>query len=247
MTRVRNLRIDLHLPQTIVTAPPLPPSSTALVVFETVAKRYGERVALRGASLAVGRGEFVLLTGPSGAGKSTALRLIAGLEVPDAGRVTVAGTDVGALKPRARAVLRQSLGIVPQDLQLLDDRSALANVMLPAQVAGLARGEARRRAQAALQRVGLDNFDAERLRPSALAGAARQRLALARAIVNAPVLLLADEPTAHLHAAAAAELFGVFAQCAAAGATVIVASHGDAAALPTGVRSIALRDGEVAA
>ena len=216
-----------------------------MVVFDAVAKSYGERSALRGANFSVGRGEFVLLTGPSGAGKSTALRLIAGLEAPDAGHVTVAGTDIGALKPRARALLRQSLGIVPQDVQLLDDRSVLANVMLPAQVAGLARAEARRRARAALQRVGLPDLDAERLGPRALPGGAQHRVAIARAIVTAPALLLADEPTAHLDAAAAGELFALLAQLVAAGVAVIVASHGEAATLPAGARTIALRDGEV--
>jgi ABC-type ATPase involved in cell division len=217
-----------------------------LVAFDAVAKRYGERVALRELSFSVGRGEFVLLTGPSGAGKSTVLRLIAALELPHAGQVVVAGVRTDTLAARGRARLRQSLGIVPQDLQLLDDRNVLANVMLPAQVAGLSRGAARERAQAALARVGLDP-DTVAQRPRALAGGARQRVALARALVNAPPLLLADAPTAYLDDAAAGELFALLAQCVAGGTTVIVAAHGEAAALPAGARSIALRDGQVVA
>lgn len=222
------------------------PPSPALVVFDAVAKRYSERSALREVSFGIGRGELVLLTGPSGAGKSTVLRLIAALELPSAGHVAVAGVHTDTLSARGRARLRQSLGIVPQDLQLLDDRSVLANAMLPAQVAGLARGQAQLRALAALQRVGLDP-DAAAQRPRALAGGAQQRVALARALVNAPPLLLADEPTAHLDATAAGELFALLAQCVAGGTTVVVASHGEAAALPPGARSIALRDGQVVA
>jgi cell division transport system ATP-binding protein len=215
-------------------------------VFEAVSLHYGARAALRSLSFAIGRGEFVFLTGASGAGKSSVLQLIAALQLPSAGRITVASADVGTLKPLARALLRQSLGIVPQDLQLLDDRSVLANAMLPAQIAGQPRAVARSRALAALQRVGLAAGAAAQLRPRQLSGGEQQRVALARAIVNQPALVLADEPAAHLDAAAAAELLALLAQFVAAGVTVLVASH-DAAPLPAGARRIALRDGQVVA
>jgi cell division transport system ATP-binding protein len=218
-------------------------AAAALIAFDAVSLDYGARAVLRGLGFEVRRGEFVFLTGASGAGKSSVLGLIAALQLPGSGRVTVAGADIGRLKPPARALLRQSLGLVPQDLQLLDDRSVLANVMLPVQIAGEPR--ARERAQAALQRVGLAELDAARLRPRALSGGEQQRVALARAIVNQPALVLADEPAAHLDAAAAAGLMALLAQFVAAGVTVIVASH-DSAPLPTGARRIALRDGQVA-
>jgi cell division transport system ATP-binding protein len=219
---------------------------TPMVELASVSRRHGAfRLALTDISFSVARGEFVVLRGTNGAGKTTLLRLIAALDAPTHGSVRVAGQDLARLKPRAIAVLRRSLGIVPQDLLLLDDRSVLDNVMLPALAAGLPRSEAAARAQAALGRVGLDAAECARLRPAVLGGGDRQRAALARALVNRPALLLADEPTAQLDTAQAAAVIALLDQFAAAGVTVIVGSRDERAAWPMRARLLALRDGRL--
>jgi len=214
-----------------------------LVVFDRVTKRYGAfRLALSEASFAIGRSEFVLLLGPSGAGKSTVLRLIAALEVPSSGRVVIAGEDIARLRPRTLPLLRRSMGVVLQDPMLLDDRSVLENVMLPALASGLPTPQAEERARAALVRVGLDALTA---RPQELSGGERQRAALARAIVNRPALVLLDEPTAHLDAGSTAGILQLLEQFAVAGVTVIVATHGASIVVPARARTIRLDHGRL--
>ncbi len=216
-----------------------------LIVVDHVQKRYGDApAAVDDVSFNVGRGEFLLVTGPSGAGKSTLLRLLAALESPSGGRIVIAGTETTRLKRRGRAALRRTMGIVPQDLLLLPDRTALENVMLPALVTGLSRAEARARAEAALARVGVAALTE---RPRALSGGAQQRVALARAIVNRPVVILADEPTAHLDADAAAGIVRLLDEFSASGIAVLLASHGESVALPPGTRLLRMANGRIAA
>jgi cell division transport system ATP-binding protein len=225
-----------------------PFDAAPLVVLDRVSKRYGAfRLALNDVSLTIARSEFVLLAGPSGAGKTTVLRLIAALEPPSSGRVLVGGSDLAKLKRKAVPMLRRSMGIVLQDPMLLDDRSVLENVMLPVLASGLPRAEAAKRARAALARAALDGIDAARVGPRELSGGEQQRAAFARAIVNRPALILADEPTAHLDPSAAAALLHLLDQFATGGVTVIVASHGEAVAVPARARVIRLRDGVVEA
>lgn len=217
----------------------------ALVSFDRVTKRYaGGRTALSDATFTLNRGEFVLLAGPSGAGKSTVLRLICGLDVPTSGQVMVAGEDIARMRERALPFLRRSLGVVLQNLMLLSDRSVLDNVALPALAAGLSQAEARERALAALERVALDPA-VGRVRPDALSGGEQQRVALARAIVNRPALVLADEPTAHLDEQGALHLLQLLEQFVAAGVTVLMASHGEAAPLPARARVLHIEAGRV--
>lgn len=219
----------------------LPP----LVAFNRVTKRYsGARAALSDATFSLNRSEFVLLAGPSGAGKSTVLRLICGLESPTSGQVTVAGEDVARMRRRALPFLRRSIGVVLQNLMLLNDRTVLDNVALPALAAGLSHAEARERASAALARVALDP-DAGRVRPTALSGGEQQRVALARAIVNRPALVLADEPTAHVDEQGAARLLQLLEQFAIAGVTVLMATHGEAAPLPSRTRILHIEAGHI--
>jgi cell division transport system ATP-binding protein len=226
--------------------PAVPSAAPPLVALDHVSRRHGTfRLALSDLSLQVARGEWVVIQGGNGAGKTTLLRLIAALDAPTDGRVHVAGQDLARLRPRAVALLRQSIGFVPQELWLLDDRSVLDNVMLPALAAGLTRREAVARAQAALERVGLDPAEAARHGPERLGGGDRQRAALARALVNRPVLLLADEPTAHLDPTQAAAVIALLGQFAAAGVTVIAASRDTRNLWPASVRRVPLRDGRL--
>jgi cell division transport system ATP-binding protein len=227
---------------TPATSPARPPP---LVSFDRVTKLYeGDRAALTDATFTLNRGEFVLLTGPSGAGKSTVLRLVCGLEVPTRGQVLVAGEDIARMSARALPFLRRSLGVVLQNLLLLNDRSVLDNVALPALAAGLSHSDARQRAQAALARVALDP-GVGRVRPDTLSGGEQQRVALARAIVNRPALVLADEPTAHLDEAGALLLLQLLEQFVGAGVTVMMATHGEAAPLPARARVLHIESGRI--
>jgi len=219
-------------------------ASTPLIEFDNVRKAFGAAApVLDGASFAVERGQFAVLTGANGAGKSTVLNLLTGSLAPDAGRVAVAGEQPARLRDAAVSALRRAIGVVPQDPRLLNDRSVLENVMLPALVDGLSRKAAAERARAAMERVGLAGGAAM---PARLSAGAAQRAALARAVVNRPALLLVDEPTAFLDAAAAADLLLLLEQFAQAGMTVLMASHGEPAPLPPTARRLRLAEGRVA-
>jgi cell division transport system ATP-binding protein len=222
--------------------PAAPPSP--LIEFDQGRKQFGEAPpALGGLSFTVTKGQLVVLTGANGAGKSTVLRLIAGLLAPDGGRVLIAGEETTRLRRAARVALRRATGVMPQDLRLLADRSVLENVMLPALAAGRSRREAMERASAALQRVGLADG---RSMPTQISAGARQRAALARAIVNRPPLLLVDEPTAFLDAATADDILERLDEFAQAGVTVVMASHGERVSLPPTARRLRLVEGRLA-
>jgi cell division transport system ATP-binding protein len=195
-----------------------------MIEFIGVLKRYpGSRDVLKNVSFAVQPAEFVYLTGHSGAGKSTVMRLIAAIERPTAGTVLVHHQNVGRLPERSMPFLRRQLGMVLQDHRLLFDRSVFDNVMLPLQIAGMDRREARRRVRAALDKVGL--LGREKSYPITLSGGEQQRVCLARAVVNRPALLIADEPTAGLDVGYADEILGIFRDFHRVGVTVLVATH----------------------
>jgi cell division transport system ATP-binding protein len=195
-----------------------------LISFSSVAKRYpGGQEALREVTFAVEAGELVFITGRSGAGKSTLLKMIPAIERPSAGSVIVNGQNVGALKRAAIPYLRRNLGLVFQDQKLLYDRSVYENVMLPLAFSTHAPREAARRARAALDKVGL--LAREKASPVQLSGGEQQRLAIARAVVNRPAILVADEPTANLDAESAARILEIFVAFHQVGVTVLIASH----------------------
>lgn len=216
-----------------------------MVSFSAVAKRYpGGQEALKGVSFSLQAGELAFLTGRSGAGKSTALKLIPAIERPSSGSVLVNGQNVGALRRAAIPYLRRNLGLVFQDQKLLYDRSVYDNVMLPLAFSSHAPKEAARRARAALDKVGL--LGREKANPIQLSGGEQQRLAIARAVVNRPALLVADEPTANLDAESAARILDIFVAFNQVGVTVLIATHDQALVARYGKRVLHLEGGRLA-
>jgi len=215
-----------------------------LVSFSAVAKRYpGGQEALRGVSFSLEPGELAFVTGRSGAGKSTLLKLIPAIERPSSGSVIVNGQNVGALKRTAIPYLRRNLGLVFQDQKLLYDRSVYDNVMLPLSFSTHTPREAARRARAALDKVGL--LAREKANPIQLSGGEQQRLAIARAVVNRPAVLVADEPTANLDAESAARVLDIFVAFNQVGVTVLLATHDQALVERYGKRVLNLKDGRL--
>lgn len=211
-----------------------------------VGKRYpGGLTALADVSCEIASGEMVFITGHSGAGKSTLVKLFAAIERPTAGSIVVNGQNLAALRPSALPYLRRNFGLVFQDQKLLFDRSALDNVLLPLAIVGTPHHEALRRAQAALDKVGL--LDRARANPIALSGGEQQRLAIARAVVNRPAILLADEPTANLDSDSAAGILDIFRAFHQVGVTVIIATHDPQWSGRQDARELRLAHGSIAA
>jgi cell division transport system ATP-binding protein len=216
-----------------------------LVSFSAVAKRYpGGLEALKSVTFCVDAGELAFVTGRSGAGKSTLLKLIAAIERPTTGSVIVNGQNVGALKRAAVPYLRRNIGLVFQDQKLLYDRSVFDNVMLPLAFSGLPPREAARRARAALDKVGL--LAREKANPIQLSGGEQQRLAIARAVVNRPGILIGDEPTANLDSESAALILDVFVGFNQVGVTVLIATHDQSLVGRYGKRVLRLEEGRIA-
>ena len=215
-----------------------------MISFSAVSKRYpGGQDALSGVSFALAAGELAFVTGPSGAGKSTLLKLIQAIERPSSGSVVVNGQNVGALKRGAIPYLRRNLGLVFQDHKLLYDRSVFDNVMLPLAFGALAPRDAARRVRAALDKVGL--LARERANPIQLSGGEQQRLAIARAVVNRPAVLVADEPTANLDAESAARIVDILLSFNQVGVTLVLATHDDALVARHGRRVLQLAAGRL--
>jgi putative ABC transport system ATP-binding protein len=218
-----------------------------VIRLDGVTKAYqsGAPPALADVSLSVRAGEVAAIMGPSGSGKSTLLNLIAGLDRPSAGTVTVAGQRIDTLGEGALARFRaRHIGIIFQFFNLLDDLTVTDNVLLPAQLAGASRRQARARAGELLARLGIDKHrDAY---PARLSGGQRQRVAIARALVNAPELLLADEPTGALDTATGQEIGRLLSELNVAGQTLVLVTHDPALAARYAARTIGLVDGRVA-
>jgi cell division transport system ATP-binding protein len=215
-----------------------------VISFSQVTKRYpGGYEALKAVALEIQPGEMVFITGHSGAGKSTLLKLMAAIERPTAGTVLVNGQNVGTLRASAMPYMRRNFGLMFQDHKLLYDRSVYQNVMLPLDIIGYDANDAAKRVRAALDKVGL--LGKEKAMPITLSGGEQQRLAIARAIVHRPSILLADEPTANLDAAYAVELGELLRSFHQVGVTVVIATHDEQLEARLQPRCITLAQGRV--
>jgi len=216
-----------------------------MIEFQHVFKSYGRgRNILADINFRVEAGEFVFVSGPSGAGKSTLLKLIGGLEPASRGSVQVNNQRLEKMTARARPYLRRAVGVILQDTHLLFDRTALANVMLPLAVTGNPTATASARARAALEKVGLSGK--EDLSPIELSGGEQQRLAIARAIVNRPAILIADEPTANLDHDTATRIMNVFRDFNRVGVTLLIASHDQELMARYATRTLRIDNGKFA-
>jgi len=194
-----------------------------MIEFSQVSKQYSRTSALSDINLSIARGELAFLSGPSGAGKSTLLKMIAAIERPTTGTVSINNQNIGTIKPSGLPYLRRNLGLILQQQALLNDRNVLANVMLPLLFTGTGRAESESRARAALDKVGL--LDRAKAEPLALSGGEQQRVAIARAIVNRPQIILADEPTANLDRVSADKVMDALHAFHAVGVTCVIATH----------------------
>jgi len=217
-----------------------------MIRFDNVTKTYPRAAgatALRNVSFRLAKGEFAFLTGPSGAGKSTILKLLYMDERPTSGEVRISGYSSEKIKQREISTLRRRLGIVFQDFRLLDDRTAEANVAFALEVIGAPRASIPGKVARALTQVGLAS-KATAL-PKELSGGEQQRVAFARALVNDPFVLIADEPTGNLDERATRGIFQLLREINASGTAVLMATHDLALVRSTDYRCIELNHGEI--
>jgi cell division transport system ATP-binding protein len=215
-----------------------------VIEAQNVSKTYSRGVyALRNLSLQVDKGDFIFLTGPSGAGKSTILRLLLRQDVPTEGQLIVGGRNLAALSPRQVQSYRRSLGFVFQDFKLLQGKTVLENVAFVPRVLGMAMPQQQRRTFQVLKWVGLQH----RMNafPLELSGGEQQRIAIARALVNDPAIILADEPTGNLDPDLSLEIMNLFREINARGTTVVVATHDRELIRRVGRRALTLDHGHV--
>ena len=209
-----------------------------------VSKVYSRGIyALRDLSLRVDKGEFVFLTGPSGAGKSTLLRLLLRQDVPSEGQLVVGGRNLAALTPRQVQSYRRSLGFVFQDFKLLPNQTVLENVAFVPRVLGMPLPQQQRRTFQVLKWVGLQHR--MNALPLELSGGEQQRIAIARALVNDPAIILADEPTGNLDPDLSLEIMNLFREINARGTTVLVATHDRELIRRVGRRALTLDHGTI--
>jgi cell division transport system ATP-binding protein len=215
-----------------------------VIEAQNVSKTYARGVyALRDLSLRIDKGDFVFLTGPSGAGKSTLLRLLLRQDVPSQGQLIVAGRNLATLTRRQVQTYRRSLGFVFQDFKLLPAKTVLENVSFVPRVLGMASAQQQRRTFQVLKWVGLQHRMTAY--PLELSGGEQQRIAIARALVNDPAIILADEPTGNLDPDLSLEIMNLFREINARGTTVVVATHDRELIRRVGRRTLTLDHGQI--
>lgn len=215
-----------------------------MIKFEDVSKTYpGGHQALSKVNFHVEQGEMAFLTGHSGAGKSTLLKLISLMERPTVGRVLINGHNLGNIKRNQIAYIRRDIGMIFQSHQLLMDKSVFDNVALPLIIEGHTRKTINKRVDAALEMVGLS--DKVRNLPITLSGGEQQRVGIARAVVNRPPLLLADEPTGNLDPKLSMEIIRLFEDFNSAGVSVFIATHDLGLIARMKYRTLTLKDGRM--
>jgi cell division transport system ATP-binding protein len=213
-----------------------------LISFRNVSKVYNGSVkALNGVSLHIDKGEFVFAVGASGAGKSTLIKMIYREETPSGGQVFVLGKDLAKMRRREVPYFRRRIGVVFQDFKLLEHKNAWENVSFALEVTGTSRREISRRVSQVLNLVGL--LDRREAFPNELSGGEQQRIAIARALVRNPDILLADEPTGNLDPKTSMEIFSLLERANLYGTTVVVATHAQDIVNNLRKRVVELRDG----
>lgn len=217
------------------------PSSS--IILRNITKSFGSLQVLKGIDLDIAQGEVVSIVGPSGAGKTTLLQIMGTLDRADSGSIIINGTDISSLKNQALARFRnQHIGFVFQFHQLLPEFTALENITIPALIAGRSQREARQRAEELLDFMGLSDRAAHK--PAELSGGEKQRVAVARALVNHPAVILADEPSGSLDSANKAELHALFFRLRdEMGQTFVIVTHDEEMAKTTD-RTIQMKDGK---
>lgn len=215
-----------------------------MIELTDITKSFGSLQVLRGISLNIDKGEVVSIVGPSGAGKTTLLQIMGTLDRPDGGQLTIDGTDVARLKERGLSAFRnRHIGFVFQFHQLLPEFTAQENVMIPALIAGIGRKEAQERAAQVLALLGLTSRAAHK--PAELSGGEKQRVAVARALINRPAVVLADEPSGSLDTQNKMELHRLFFDLRdRLGQTFVIVTHDEELARLTD-RTIHLKDGQI--
>ncbi len=197
--------------------------SDYLIQFNNVSKFFGKVIALKDVTMKLKKGEIMCLLGDNGAGKSTLLKLISSVEKPTSGTIVFENMNLSQLKARDIPYLRRKFGMIFQDNKLLYDRNCFENVALPLEINNMSISDMNRRVRAALDKV--DLLKKEKMMPITLSGGEQQRLAIARAIVSRPSILIADEPTANLDKEYAEEIMNIFYSFQQVGVTVIISTH----------------------
>src|SRR3989338_4680141 len=214
-----------------------------MIRFDKVTKTYNESYAIKEVSLDIHKGDFISLVGQSGAGKSTLLSLIIGEERPDSGRILIDDIDVARIKPYDIPFLRRKIGVVFQDIKLLDNRTAYENVAFALEVSGESADVIKKEVPKALELVGLE--DKAAAFPNEMSGGEKQRVAIAPAMVHKPVLLLADEPTGNLDSINSWEILQLLPKINKTGTTVILATHAKDLVNSIKKRVITIEKGEI--